>query len=367
MAKRSGTLKASVLAASVGALSLASTPASACSCIGTISGGTSTVTGLVAGGSAAIVTALQLGFDKTAAQVMSSEAKMAKDVVSAIEGMEKSLRTQIMMQPSLDESIQQQLDAASPSRHATNECEYIQRTGDSRAADQIVGAQQKELTDAVIAYNETPSRYPDTTDSEVAFGALVGKLIRDNPDIKTAPMKVIGGPDEIGAMTPQEFQTASRALNLTINPSPARKMQSPTTPTDIQSNVDADLYNMRMSVPQGISQNLLSYEAPLLDLPQDSWFTSILERMSPEEFTTFTGENRKISYSDLIRHMATHRMKDPATVASAATKEEQGLQKDLAMVKADHLAMDYEIWKLERYETLLMTQLLASQNRQERK
>jgi len=105
----------------------------------------------------------------------------------------------------------------------------------------------------------------------------------------------------------------------------------------------------------------------LLDLPEDSWFTSILERMSPDEFVEFTSEGRQVSYSDLLKHMATHRMKDPATVASAATKEQEGLQKDLALVKADSLAMDYELWKLDRYETLLMSQLLASQVRQERK
>jgi len=359
--------KASVLASAIGATALTSTPAAACSCIATISGGTTQVTGLVAGGSAAITTALQLGFEKTAAQVMASEGKVESEVVAAIDAMTTELRKTILMQPSVDENIQQQLDATSPSRHATNECEYVQRTGDSKAADQIIGAQQEELTKAVVAYNETPSRYPDTTNSTVAFGALVGKLIRENPEIKTAPMEVIGSPDKIGAMTPEEFQTASRSLNLTLNPNPPRKLQNPSTVADIKSNVDADLFNMRMSVPQGISQNILSYDAPLLDLPQDSWFTSILERMSPDEFVEFTSEGRQVSYSDLLKHMATHRMKDPATVASAATKEQEGLQKDLALVKADSLAMDYELWKLDRYETLLMSQLLASQVRQERK
>ena len=367
MTGKTKTVKASLLVTAIGAMSLASAPAQACSCIGAISGGTAQVTGLVAGGSTAIVTALQLGFDKTAAQVMASEGKVESEVVSAIEAMGKELRKTIIMQPSIEENVQQELDAKSPSRHATNECEYIQRTGDSKAADQIVNAQQDELTKAVVAYNETPSRYPDTTDAGVAFGALVGKLIRDNPDIKVAPMEVIGAPDKIGAMTPDEFQTASRALNLTLNPSPPRKVDSPSSVAEIKSNVDADLFNMRMSVAQGISQNLLSYDAPLLDLPQDSWFTTILERMSPEQFIEFTSEDRQVSYSDLLKHMATHRMKDPATVASAATKESEGLQKDLAMVKADSLAMDYELWKLERFETLLMSQLLASQTRQERK
>ena len=367
MTKQRFGVRSCVLAAAVSAFSVLPTSANACTCIGTISSGASNVTMLVAGGSAAIVSALQLGFDKTSAQIMASEAKMAKDVVSAITSMEKALTSQILMQPAIEESIRQDLNAMSPSRHATNECEYVQRTGDTQAADMLLGAQQEELTRAVITYNETPSQYPETTNAEVAFGALVGKLIRDNPEIKTAPMNVLAGPDDIGAMSPEEFQTASRALNLTLNPQPARKIKSPSTPSEIKENVDADLFNMRLSIAQGISQNLLAYEAPVLDLPEDSWFASILERMSPEEYDTFVAENRKVAYSDLIRHMATHRMNDPATVASAATKEPEGLQKDLAMVKADHLVMDYELWKLERYETLLMSQILASQVRQERK
>ena len=360
-------LKISTLTLAVAmAVTLHSDEVRACSCISTATSGALEISGAVASGSAAVVTALQLGFDKTITQVNASSADSAKRIVTALSDMTNALSGELIRQPAIEAAIEADIREKSPAYHATNECEYIQRTGDSAAADAILGAQQQALADSVVSYNEITSQYPETTSASTAFKAQTNQLLRSNPGVKTALINVVSAPDEVGAMTPEEFQDASRALNLTLNPVPPRKIDNPSTPAQISRNVDAELYNMRMQVPQGISQAILAYEAPLLDLPEDSWFTSMLERMSPAEYQEFVEDDKQISYSDLLQHMATHRMRDPVTVANAATKDVEGLRKDLAMVKADHLVMDYELWLQDRYQSLLLSQLVASQVRQER-
>ncbi|ABM21123.1 MULTISPECIES: hypothetical protein [Marinobacter] len=368
MGDTSFSARRSVLSAMVAAgLALGSQQAAACSCIVTATTGAVQISGTVATGSAAIVAALQLGFDKTAVQVNASSADSADRIVSALEGMTNALREDIIAQPAIEAAVKADLEEKSPAYHATNECEYINRTNDSKAADVILGAQQEALANSVVAYNEITSQYEETVNPEVAFKAQTNQLLTAYPGVKTAPINIIDGPNRVGAMTSDEFRDASRALNLTLNPMPAPKIAAPSTPAEINMNVDADLFNMRMQLPQGVSQTILSYEAPLLDLPEDSWFSSILKRMSPAEYEAFTEDGRSVSYSDLLKHMATHRMKDPVSVANAATKGEVGLKKDLALVKADHLVMDYELWLQDRYQSLLLSQLVSSQIRQERK
>lgn len=343
------------------------TPVYACTCIGTATAGATQISGTVAAGSAAIAAALQIGFDKTAIQFNASSADSADRITSALSGMTNALAEAMLSQPVLEAAIEQNLRATSPAYHATNECEYLQRSNDSKAANVIVGAQQTALADSVIAYNDITSNFDSTVDADIAFKSQTNQLLRSSPGVKTAPMNVVDAPGKIGAMTPEEFQDASRALNLTLNPVPAQRIAEPSTPAQINASVDADLYNMRMQLPQGISQAILSYEAPILDLPDDSWFTTMLQRMSPEEFIIFTNEDRNVSYSDLLKHMATHRMNDPSIVANTATKDPVGLQKDLALVKADHLVMDYELWLQDRYQSLLLSQMVASQIRAEGK
>lgn len=341
--------------------------ASACSCVATATSGSLEIAGSVGTGSAAIVSALQLGFQNTAVQVDASGADSADRIVKALEGMTNALREDIIAQPAIEAAVKADLEEKSPAYHATNECEYINRTNDSKAADAILGAQQEALSDSVVAYNEITSQYEETVNPEIAFRAQTNQLLKSSPGVKTAPINIVDAPNSVGAMTAQEFQDASRALNLTLNPVPPAKIANPSTPAQISKNVDAELYSMRMQLPQGISQAILSYEAPLLDLPEDSWYSSMLKRMSPAEYKQFTEDGRDVSYSDLLKHMATHRMKDPVTVANAATKGREGLTKDLALVKADHLVMDYELWVQDRYQSLLLSQLVASQVRQERK
>ena len=360
--------KLSALALSVGVVSaLPASEAQACSCISSASSGAVEISGTVASGSAAIVTALQLGFDKTATMVNTTSADSSKRIVDALYNMGEEIGNSLIRQPATEAAVEQELNAVNPARHATNECEYLQRSGDSTAADVVLGAQQDALNDSVVAYNEIPSSYNESTNPESAFKAQTNKLFNATPGVKTAGIKVINGPDEIGAMSTEDFADASRALNLTLNPTPPAKIAEPSTPAQINQNVDAELYNMRMQVPQGISQAILAYEAPLLNLPDDSWYATMLQRMSPEDYEEFTTGQKQVSKSDLIKHMATHRMQDPVTVANAATKDAQGLRKDLALVKADHLAMDYELWMQDRYQSLLLSQIAASQVRQERK
>ena len=361
------SFRVSALALAIGFVGLGqSSDVDACSCISSASSGAAEISGTVASGSAAIVTALTLGFDKTATMVNTTNADSAQRIVKAISGMTEAINNEIIRQPAVEAAVTQELNAINPARHATNECEYLNRSNDSAAADAILGAQQEALNNSILAYNEIPSSYNESTNPRSAFKAQTNQLFMATPGVKTAAIKVVRGPDEVGAMSPEDFADASRALNLTLNPSPAAKIQAPSTPAQINQNVDADLFNLRMQLPQGISQSILAYEAPLLDLPDDSWFTAILERMSPAEHAEFTGDGKQVSYSDLLKHMATHRMKDPVTVANAATKDVEGLTKDLALVKADHLVMDYEMWRLDRYQSLLLSQMVASQIRQER-
>lgn len=364
-----GRLKSSVVAGVASAVLWVGVPedVSACSCVGSAMGQAGAVSSMVGTGSAAIVTALDLGFRGTITAVEVGSGSVGRALETSITEMGKHLGTQILAQAATQQGIEQRLNATMPSRHATNECEYLDRSTDSTIADRVLGAQQTALSNAVINYNEVKNSYPEGINADVAFSAQTGKMLRERPEIKTSPLKLVAGPEEVGAMTEEEITDASRALNLALNPSPPSRPQNPSTPAELQLGVEADLHNMRMMIPQGISHDILSYEAPILDLGEDSWFGSMLERMSEEDYNKFVGEDRNVSKSDLIKHMATHRMKDPVTTAMTAVKEPQGLQKDLAMVKADQLVMDYELWLQDRYQALLLSQLVASQVRQERK
>lgn len=346
-------------------MSLNSGSVQACSC-SAIPGQAGAIVAVVGAGSGAIVSSLQLGFQKTASQIEASDAALGRVITQSLTSLGRDLSAQIKSQPAVNESVQQMLDAKSPARHANNECEYLGRAADSAAADLVLGAQQSALSNAVIDYNEIPSMYPEGVNPPVAFAAQTNRLLNENPDIKRATVNLVGSPDKVGAMTPEEVQNTSRALNLAMNPSPPAKLPNPVAPSQIKANVDADLFNLRSSIPQGVAQDILAYEAPLLDLSEDSWYASILERMSEADYADFIDGDKKVSKSDLLRHMATHRMKDPMTTAITAAKEVTGLQKDLALVKADHLVMDYELWRMDRYQALLMSQLVASQVRKER-
>lgn len=339
----------------------------ACSCVGTAAAQGAGISTMVGAGSAAIVTALDLGFRGTVTAIEVSGSSVGKTIESSITALGKQLGSQIIAQTATEQAIEQRLNATVPSRHATNECEYLDRSTDSSVAEHVLGAQQSALADAIHSYNDITNDYPEGINNSVAFSAQTGKLLQERPEIKTSLISLVQASDSVGGMEEEDIVDASRAINLSLNPNPPSRPKNPTTPSELQQGVEADLHNMRMSLPQGISHDILSYETPVLDVSEDSWYGSMLKRMSPEDYEEFRSGDKAISKSDLLKHMATHRMKDPVTTAMTATKESQGLQKDLAMVKADQLVMDYELWLQDRYQALLLSQLVASQVRQEQK
>ena len=64
--------------------------------------------------------------------------------------------------------------------------------------------------------------------------------------------------------------------------------------------------------------------------------------------------------------MSTYRVKDAGWVTNLSAKDSEGAIKDLALAKADALAMEYELWLQDRNTALLLSQLLAAQNRMQR-
>lgn len=361
-------MKKSLIAGAVAAFGLSVAPGQAysCTCVATAAAGAKEISSLVAAGSTSIATALTLGFEGTSAQFQVSSAKSSKDIVGAIESLEKRLAQEVRKVPVASRAYEQDLNRLSPARHASNECEYVDRTGDLAAASALTELQESNLNAASYAYNEMTSSYPAGADPDARFAAQTRDLLANDDGIKLMGMSVVSSPSELGAMTPDELQSASTALNLMVNPSPPARSPEPSTVASLNANVKSELYNLRMSIPQAVSQAILSYEAPVMDMDSDSWFVAAMERLSPKAAEDFTAEGKEVSQSDLIRLMATHRVQDPSWAIDIAAKDKQGLLKDLAITKADHLAMDYELWKQDRYNALMMSQLLASQLRLER-
>lgn len=349
-------------------LTAALTPAGAfaCTCVATASTGAIQISSLVAGGSASVASALTIGLEGTSAQYQASSGQAASQIVGAIDALTKKLAKEIRNVPMTERAIENSLNRVSPARHGTHECSYVDRTGDLSAAGTLASLQQENLNRAAYAYNEMTSSYPAGANPTARFMAQTGSLIKNKPEIKTSGMKIVKSAGEMGAMTPEELQDASTAINLMLNPNPPARSPEATTLSSISQNVEADLYNLRMSVPQAVSQALLSYEGPIVSMDQDSWFTEAVKRMGPQIKEQLEESGDQVSQSDLLRVMATHRIKDPSWVVNVGAKDKQGLLKDLALAKADHLAMDYELWVQDRYNSLMMSQLLASQIRKER-
>lgn len=354
------------MAALICAMSLAPGVGYACTCVATATKGASQISALVAGGSAAIASALTVGLEGTAAQYQASSGEAASQIVSAINTMTKKLAKELRNVPLAEQTMEATLDRVSPARHGTHECSYYDRTGDLAAAGTIASLQQENLNRATYDYNEMTSSYEPSANPTTRFMAQTGALIKSKPEIKSAGMKLVKASGDLGAMTPEELQDTSTAINLMLNPNPPARSSEATTVSSLTRNVEADLYNLRMTVPQTISQALLSYEGPIMAVESDTWLTEAVKRMGPQLEQQLDTADGQVSQSDLLRVMATHRLKDPSWVLNAAAKDQEGLLKDLAMAKADHLAMDYELWVQDRYQSLMMSQLLASQLREER-
>src|SRR5690554_4042116 len=94
----------------------------ACSCVGSAMGQAGAVSAMVGTGSAAIVTALDLGFRGTITAVEVGSGSVGSALETSITEMGKHLGTQILAQAATQQGIEQRLNATVPSRHATNEC-----------------------------------------------------------------------------------------------------------------------------------------------------------------------------------------------------------------------------------------------------
>jgi hypothetical protein len=345
---------------------ITASPAQACTCIFSATIGAATISGLMGAGSAAVVTSMTTGFQSVGSQVTASSAANEKKIIKALDSMTKRLGTEIRQMPLNEAKMETLINQASPTRRATDECRYGDRSGDLATVERLTALQQENLASSTYAYNEMTSDYPEGIDTGRRFMAQTARLIRNAPDIKTAPMVLVNGPNTFGALTPEQTQNAFTALNLTLNPNPPARSINPTSPVALKNDVKADLYNLRMTIPQTVSQQILSYEAPVLQSGSDSWVAETLSRISPNAADAFTAGEVDVSKSDLLRLMATYRTKDPVWVGNVSAKDDEGVMKDLALVKMDHLSMEYELWVQDRHMALLTSQLLASKLRQER-
>jgi hypothetical protein len=188
--------------------------------------------------------------------------------------------------------------------------------------------------------------------------------MRERPEVKEGGYKLIDDEKEFGALTPEEVQEVSTFINLTTNPAPPARVAEATSPQDLKVNAEVDIYNMRMTLPQSVQNQIASYEAPVMTLPPGSWLEDLARRASADAGEQFNTGDVTASYADLLKLMATHRLKDPMWQTALASKDTQGLLKDLAYIEADAAMLDFEIWKQERNAALLMAQFQAAQLRQ---
>lgn len=233
------------------------------------------------------------------------------------------------------------------------------------ASTTLASLQQAQLNSASSSYNDMTSAYPVTSDTDGRFYAQTAKLLRTRPDVKDAGYKLVAPPEKtLGALSAEEVQEASTFINLTTNPSPPARVAEPTTSADLARNAQVDIYNMRMSLPQSVQNQLLAYESPVMTLPEGSWLEEMAMRASAEAGADAQAGPTTVSFNDLLELMATHRLKDPMWQTALASKDTQGLLKDLAYIEADASLLDFEIWKQERNAALMMAQFQAAQLRQ---
>jgi len=150
---------------------------------------------------------------------------------------------------------------------------------------------------------------------------------------------------------------------VTTNPLPPAQERNPVSVADMNANVEASLYNMRMTIPQSVQSQLLAYETPVLEVNSGSSYWKTLQAMgvAPED----GGATIQLSKRQRMEVDATKRLKDPSYIAMLSAKDTQGSLKDLAMTKADLLAQEFEGWKQDRNTVLLLSQLLAAKLRSE--
>jgi len=359
-------LPVSALTLVLGATSLSPAKVYACSCTATAMTAAGATATLVGTGAAAISTQMFIGFESVASTVMGSTGKQTKTIVGSLELMTKTIANEVRNVPKVQQEMERRLNDYDPARQATSPCIYTDRSGDISSSTSLASLQADRLNASSSAYNEMTSSYPDGIDRGGRFSTQTSQLLKNRPEIETGGLKIVNGSETFGAMSPEEVQEAATFINLTTNPNPPAKVQTVTNQAAINHNVEADLYNMRMTFPQAVQNQLLSYESPIMTADSDSWLADTLRTMTPLAEDMINDAQNGVSYNDLLKIMATHRLKSPQWLAELANKEQGGAIKDLALAKADSMLFDYEIWKQDRNTALLMSQLLASMNRQER-
>ncbi|MGX1201208.1 hypothetical protein [Marinobacter sp. MBR-105] len=365
---KKNALNSAILAASM-AVGLSMAPkASACSCGAIIAGQAAAtsaqIAGMVGQGAITIAQAMTRGFLEVNSTLNGSTAQQTAQLVNALEQFTTVVATELRAMPVQEQQIENKLNQYSPARQATTPCTYSDRAADMSASTTLASLQQAQLNSASSSYNDMTSAYPVTSDTDGRFYAQTAKLLRTRPDVKDAGYKLVAPEKTLGALSAEEVQEASTFINLTTNPSPPARVAEPTTSADLARNAQVDIYNMRMSLPQSVQNQLLAYESPVMTLPEGSWLEEMAMRASAEAGADAQAGPTTVSFNDLLELMATHRLKDPMWQTALASKDTQGLLKDLAYIEADASLLDFEIWKQERNAALMMAQFQAAQLRQ---
>lgn len=364
--------KRKLLSASVVSVMLlaggAATDAQACTCAGTVAGkaaaNSARISGMVGQGAVTIAQAMTRGFMEVGSTVNGSSAQQTAMLVNALEQLTTVVASELRKMPVQEQQIQNRLNQYAPGRQATSPCTYSDRAADMSASVTLANLQQTQLNNASASYNDMTSSYPVTSNPSNRFYAQTARLMRERPAVKEGGYKLIDDEKEFGALTPEEVQEVSTFINLTTNPAPPARVAEPTSPQDLKVNAEVDIYNMRMTLPQSVQNQIASYEAPVMTLPPGSWLEDLARRASADAGEQFNTGDVTASYADLLKLMATHRLKDPMWQTALASKDTQGLLKDLAYIEADAAMLDFEIWKQERNAALLMAQFQAAQLRQ---
>lgn len=359
-------LVVSSLAVCVSAVSMMPVQANACSCVASSMARAGTTATLIGTGATAISTQMFLGFESVAGTISGASGKRTKTIVDSLELMTKTIAKEVRDIPKKQQEMERRLEDSDPARQATAPCRYTDRSGDLSSTTSLASLQADQLNSSSTAYNEMTSSYPDEVDKGSRFTVQTFDLLKKRPDIERGGINIIHGPDQFGALSPDEVQEAATFINLTTNPNPPAKIKNVTNQAAINSNVKADLYNMRMTFPQAVQNQLLSYESPVMEADSTSWLGETLSSMTPYAQDMIDSAPDGVSYNDLLKVVATHRLKSPLWIANLANKDQGGAIKDLALAKADSMLIDYEIWKQDKNTALLMSQLLATLNRQEK-
>ncbi|TBW57447.1 hypothetical protein EZI54_07245 [Marinobacter halodurans] len=344
-------------------IAMAPTAANACACLSLIPQATS-MAGLVMAGTEQVSMAMYNGFNDTAGATADSTAKQTKSLVDGLEAMTTTLVNEIRQVPVTEEEIERRKALADPAEQATAPCRYSDRSADLGGTEKLAAAQLASLDKASADYNELPSvnNDPAVQSSSSRFYARAAKALKEREGIDTVGAKLLSDQNGLGSFSQKDIENASLFTNMTINPDPPARIAEPKTISDINSNVDADLYNLRMSLPQAVMNQLYSYKAPALEVADDSW---VARQLKMAGISPNANEN-PLSYDDLLKVMATHRVNSIEWITNLSAKSKSGALKDMAMVQADSAFMDYELWKQEKSTAMLMSQLLASKLRKEK-